>query len=130
MTLERSEVMEYTEPFIQYYTGIFIQNPVGSYNYMAYLETIHYLAWTVVFLICLIAPLFLAMSARYLLLSNVLSSNNYNYIFGGRFGVVDPNYQEFTLSKSYVFILSVLTTRGWSHVPESAAARMAFLRFV
>ena len=39
----------------------------------------------------------------------------------------DPNYKEFTLFKSFIFVLSGLTLRGWSHVPVKYASRITFL---
>jgi hypothetical protein len=52
------------------------------------------------------------------------------YFLFYRFGVQDPNYHEFTLAKSYVFVSSVLTTaRPWDVSPTTTAARISFLRF-
>ena len=47
-----------------------------------------------------------------------------------RFGARDPNCDEFTLSKSFVFTTGVMTfARSWSTDPSTSAARIAFLRF-
>ena len=42
----------------------------------------------------------------------------------------DERREEFSLGKSYVFVVSVLTQRGWSDSPASTAARVAFLSFL
>ena len=42
----------------------------------------------------------------------------------------DEQREEFSLGKSYVFVASVLTQRGWSDSPVSTAARVAFLSFL
>ena len=47
-----------------------------------------------------------------------------------RYGVRDEFRHEFSLGKSYVFVVGVLTQRGWSDSPASAAARVAFLSFL
>ncbi len=65
ITLERSEVADFTEPFIQYYTRVFLKNPVGTYNFIAYLEPLHYLTWVFTLLVCLVAPPVLALTTRY-----------------------------------------------------------------
>ena len=46
--------------------------------------------------------------------------NNYSY------GEKDPEYKEFTLVKSIIFVMGSLTVRGWSVTPTTNAARVAF----
>ena len=49
-----------------------------------------------------------------------------NLCFFWRYGLYDPSSDEFTLGKSVVFVLSALTMRGWSVVPEKLSSRVAF----
>ena len=42
-----------------------------------------------------------------------------------RFGGSDPASDEFTLGKSYVYLCSTLTMRGWSVLPSKPAAQLA-----
>ena len=50
---------------------------------------------------------------------------NFN-VFLNSYGEKDPGFHEFTWIKSSVFVLSSLTTRGWSVTPTTNAARMTF----
>ena len=45
------------------------------------------------------------------------------------FHKTDPAHPEFTLEKSYTFVFSAITLRGWSHTPTTAAARTVFIRY-
>ena len=42
------------------------------------------------------------------------------------FGEWDPEFEEFTLKKSFTLVLSSLTLRGWSTTPTTNAARILF----
>ena len=42
------------------------------------------------------------------------------------FGEKDPEGKEFTLRKSFIFVMSSLTLRGWSTTPTTNAARILF----
>ena len=42
-----------------------------------------------------------------------------------RFGKKDPAYHEFTFGKSYIYLCSTLTMRGWSILPSKTAAKIA-----
>ena len=58
---------------------------------------------------------------------SVVKMDAKNLLF--RCGVRDPNFREFTLGKSYVFVAGVLTTaRPWDVSPQTTSARIAFLR--
>ena len=48
----RSTVMTFASPIIPFYHTLFIKNPAESYNLMAYVKPIHWLAW-----ICLVVLL-------------------------------------------------------------------------
>ena len=65
VTRARSKVMSFAQPITQIYHSLFIKNPSGALNYMAYIEPMHYLAWISVIIFCLCTPPFLYMTARY-----------------------------------------------------------------
>ena len=46
-------------------------------------------------------------------------------LFFSRFGGKDPAHHEFTIGKSYVYLCSTLTMRGWSVLPSKLPARIA-----
>ncbi len=57
VTKERSVVITFAEPITQIYHSLFIKNPSGTYNYMAYIEPLHYLSWIVILLFSSAVPL-------------------------------------------------------------------------
>ncbi len=59
ITKDRSEVVDFLQPFMEYHVEVFIQNPSGSYNYKAYTEPLHYSTWAALFITALFAPLVL-----------------------------------------------------------------------
>ena len=59
VTLGRSEVTSFPQTIIQLYYQLFIKNPTGSFNYMAYIEPLRPLAWVFVLLFCVLTPPFL-----------------------------------------------------------------------
>ena len=65
MTQARSTVITFCQPITQIYHSLFIKNPSGTFNYMAFIEPMHYLAWIAVILLCLSAPPFLYLTTRY-----------------------------------------------------------------
>ena len=56
VTQERSVVMTFANPITQIYHAIFIQNPAETYNFMAYIEPLHYMSWVGVCLVILGGP--------------------------------------------------------------------------
>jgi hypothetical protein len=44
---------------------LFIKNPAGTFNYMAYIEPLNYLSWFFIFFGCILAPLILYWTLRY-----------------------------------------------------------------
>ena len=48
-----------------------------------------------------------------------------NQSFFSRLGGKDPAHHEFTIGKSYVYLCSTLTMRGWSVLPSKLPARIA-----
>ena len=57
--------MSFLIPFTEYYHALFIKNPSESYNYMAYIEPLHWQAWAVVLVFIIFAPPFVWIAARY-----------------------------------------------------------------
>ena len=106
VTRARSDVITFAQPITQIYHSLFIQNPSGTFNYMAYIEPMKNMAWLMIAVFCLFAPLVL--------------------FFTTRLGNNEPTKHEFTWGKSQVFVLSALTMRGWSDTPNQLASRCAF----
>ncbi len=59
VTMERSEVITFSEPITQIYHGLFVRNPSERPNYSAYTEPLHWHVWAVISLFVLAAPLVL-----------------------------------------------------------------------
>lgn len=98
--------MTFANPITQIYHSLFIKNPVEAYNFSAFTEPMHYLSWIVVLSFIVFAPPILFMNVR--------------------FPQKDPIAgHEFTLAKSYVYICSTLTMRGWSEIPVKPAGKIA-----
>ena len=51
VTYERSAVMTFTTPLTQIYHSLFIKNPAETFNYLAYIEPMHWLSWVGIFLV-------------------------------------------------------------------------------
>ena len=47
-----------------------------------------------------------------------------------RFGIGEPNYDEFTLAKSFVFAFCSLTMRRWNDVPHNLSTKIIFFTYV
>ena len=63
ITMERSAVMTFAQPIVIYYHSLFIKNPTGTFNYMAYIEPLHYMAWVGIALFVLLTPPFMHCTA-------------------------------------------------------------------
>ena len=64
MTYERSAVITFSTPLTQKYNGLFIKNPAETFNYMAYIEPMHWLSWVGIFILIVILPPLLFMTIR------------------------------------------------------------------
>ena len=64
VTRARSDVITFAQPITQIYHSLFIQNPSGTFNYMAYIEPLHYLAWVFLGIFCLVTPPFMFLTAK------------------------------------------------------------------
>ena len=107
VTRARSDVITFAQPITQIYHSLFIQNPSGTFNYMAYIEPMKNMSWLMIGAFCLVAPIVL--------------------FFTTEMGKNEPKRKEFTWGKSQVFVLSALTMRGWSDTPNQMASRCAFI---
>ena len=54
-----------------------------------------------------------------------LGSKVFKFYLVYRFGRKDQAYHEFTLGKSYIYLCSTLTMRGWNILPSKPAAQLA-----
>ena len=107
VTRARSDVITFAQPITQIYHSLFIQNPSGTFNYMAFIEPMNSMSWLFVGVFCIFAPIGLFLTTR--------------------FGRNEPKKSEFTWGKSQIFVLSALTMRGWSDTPNQLASRCAFI---
>ena len=73
VTRARSEVITFALPITQIYHSLFIQNPSGTFNYLAYFEPLHYLTWIAVGTFCLVTPPFMFLTAKYIKVIKVQS---------------------------------------------------------
>ena len=64
ITHERSAVMTFATPITQIYHSLFIKNPSESFNFMAYIEPMDWLAWVSLFVILLTLPPLLFLTTR------------------------------------------------------------------
>ena len=65
VTLARAQVMTFLVPITEYYHALFIKNPSETYNLMAYIEPLHWLAWGFILGFIFLAPPFLWITTRY-----------------------------------------------------------------
>ena len=73
VTRARSDAITFAQPITQIYHSLFIQNPSGTFNYMAYIEPLHYLACIAVGTFCLVTPPFMFLTAKYIYNCSILS---------------------------------------------------------
>ena len=64
VTHERSAVMTFATPITQIYHVLFIKNPAETFNYMAYIEPMHWLVWVGLFVLLATLPPFLYLAIR------------------------------------------------------------------
>ena len=65
VTRARSDVITFAQPITQIYHSLFIQNPSGTFNYMAYIEPLHYLSWIFVGVFSVVTPPAIFLTAKY-----------------------------------------------------------------
>ena len=65
VTQERSAVMTFANPITQIYHALFIKNPTETYNYTAYTEPMHWIAWVGLLVFIALVPPLLFLTTRY-----------------------------------------------------------------
>ena len=64
VTQERSDVMTFASPITQIYHTLFIKNPAENFNFMAYIEPLHWFAWIGLFVLLVTVPPILYVAIR------------------------------------------------------------------
>ena len=64
VTQERSAVLTFATPITQIYHTLFIKNPAEKFNFMAYIEQFHWLAWVGLLILLATVPPILFLSLR------------------------------------------------------------------
>ena len=130
-TVARSQVVSFTMPLVWVKFSLFIKNPDCAINYEAYTEPLHYTTWLLILHSLASFSFSINPVSQYLLrwefiLNKCLSISMYYLLNNYSYGEKDPEYKEFTLIKSIIFVIGSLTVRGWSVTPTTNAARVAF----
>ena len=102
----RATVIDYSTTINEDFSTLFIKNPSGTFNFMAYVVPLRHMSWFFVGLFTLVAPISLFFTARL-----------------GH----EPMKDEFTWGKSQIFVLGSLTMRGWKVTPNKYSCRCAFI---
>ena len=64
VTNARSKVITFISPINKIYHALFIKNPSETYNYAAYTEPMHWLAWVSLLVFIAVVPPILFITAR------------------------------------------------------------------
>ena len=64
VTQERSAVITFAIPITQIYHSLFIKNPAETFNFMAYLEPMHWSSWIGIFVFIIVVPPLLFLTVR------------------------------------------------------------------
>ena len=64
VTQERSAVMTFSSSINEVYHTLFVKNPAESYNIMAYIKPMHWLAWICLFVLLATVPPILFLAIR------------------------------------------------------------------
>ena len=64
VTKARSKIMTFMEPVTFMHLSLIIKNPSETYNLLAYIEPMQYLAWAFVLVFCLVTPSFLYLAVK------------------------------------------------------------------
>ena len=64
VTQERSAVMTFASPITQIYHTLFIKNPAENFNFMAYIEPLHWFAWVGLLVLLVTVPPILYLAIR------------------------------------------------------------------
>ena len=127
ITEARSSVMSFSNPIDDIFHSVFIQNPIDVYNYDAYTSPLADEAWLMFLIWALVTPPILYILARWKAITlQVMKKLNHFVHF--RYGELDQNINELTFPKTYVMVFGTFTQRGYSGVPTTWKARIAFTR--
>ena len=63
-TMARRKVVSFLDPMTADPALLFIRNPSQAFNFAAYIEPMHYLAWIFVIVFCLLTPPFLYITTK------------------------------------------------------------------
>ena len=64
VTQERSAVITFGTPITQIYHSLFIRNPAETFNFVAYIEPMHWSSWFGIFIFIIIVPPLLFLTMR------------------------------------------------------------------
>ena len=64
VTEQRSAVLTFASPITQIYHTLFIKNPAEKFNFLAYIEPMHWLVWVGLFVFLATVPALLHLSIR------------------------------------------------------------------
>ena len=64
VTQERSAVMTFSTPITEIYHSLFVMNPAERFNFTAYIEPMHWLAWIGMFVLLATVPPLLYLAVR------------------------------------------------------------------
>ena len=78
VTRERSAVMTFASPVGQIYHSLFIKNPAETFNFLAYIEPMHWLVWVCLFVLIVTLPPLLYLAIRYRFHMCFLESQNFS----------------------------------------------------
>ena len=63
-TMARRKAVSFCDPITETFNTLFIKNPSQTFNFAAYVEPMHYLAWIFVIVFCLLTPPFLYITTK------------------------------------------------------------------
>ena len=64
VTEEKSAVMTFANPITQIYHALFMKNPTETFNYRAYTEPIHWIAWVGLLVFIAVVPSLLFLTTK------------------------------------------------------------------
>ncbi len=127
-TKSRAQAIDFLVPVTESYQKLFLVNPADSLNWQAYWQPLTWKSWLVLALFIIFLPVAVAT----LFHQGIYSSTCYLTIQKTiHFTENETVKSEFTLSKSYYFILGAMTiARAWSHTPIRNYNRIAFFTVI
>ena len=64
MTKDRNEVISFTIPTATDYHVLIIRNPLDSFNWGSYVESLKYSVWLMIGVFCIVMPFFIYITAK------------------------------------------------------------------